>query len=354
MGNTFGRVFRITTFGESHGPALGCVIDGCPAGIELTEELVQVELDVRKPGNSATGATARKEADRVKILSGVFAGVTTGTPIAMMIENQDHQSADYGHLATAYRPGHADYAYDKKFGMRDYRGGGRSSGRETAARVAGGAVALLLLKRWGIEVSACTVNYGGVAAQDVDFAGAMQRPFFAANDAVVLQWQALLDAARAAGDTIGGAVQIAATGVPAGFGEPVFDKLDAMLAHALMSVGTVKAVEIGAGCAVAAMGGIENNDLMLPVGGFASNNAGGILGGISTGQTVQARAWVKPIASVGVPQETVDKDGNALTLQIRGRHDVSAIPRIVPVLKSMVALTLADALLLQQSRLGTP
>ena len=353
MGNTFGRIFRLSTWGESHGPALGGMIDGCPAGIEIAEDFIQRELDLRRPGNADVGSTSRNETDQVRLLSGVFQGVSTGTPIAFIIENRNQHSADYSNLANTFRPGHADYTFQQKFGIRDHRGGGRSSGRETVARVAGGAIALALLARHGISLNAFTLEYAGIVAPVTNPEGAANRVFFAPDEAVVEQWKHALDTAKANGDTIGGIVQITATGVPPGLGEPVFDKLDAVLAHALMSVGTVKAVEIGDGCEAVGKGGITNNDLLLPQGRFASNHAGGILGGISTGQPIVARAYVKPIASVGLPQDTVNSDGVATQLTIRGRHDVSAIPRIVPVLKALTALVIADMLLLQDSRKGT-
>ena len=355
-GNTFGRILRLTTFGESHGPGLGGVLDGCPAGLELCEADIQAELDLRKPGQGPT-ATKRKESDTLRLLSGVFEGRTTGTPIAFYIANEDQRSRDYGNLAEVFRPGHADWGYFAKYnGIRDHRGGGRSSGRETAARVAGGAIAKKMLARAGVIVQAACVALGGIAvpAGDVDMERAQGRPYFAASDAAPPLWDAAVAEARKAGDTLGGIVQIVARHVPAGLGEPVFDKLEAVLAHAVMSVGAVKGVEVGEGFAAARLRGSQNNDPLLPGADgalssvrFASNHAGGILGGISSGQDIVLRAAVKPIASIAQEQRSVDTQGRAAAVLIEGRHDLSAIPRIVPVLSAMTALALADALLLQ-------
>ncbi len=349
-GNTFGRLLRLTTFGESHGAGIGGVLDGCPAGLPLSEALIQTELDRRKPGSGAAGTT-RKESDTVRLLSGVFEGVTTGTSIGFFIANEAQRSTDYGPIARAFRPGHADYGYQCKYGVRDYRGGGRSSGRETAARVAGGAIARALLAAHGVEISGAAVELGGIPAAEIDLAGARGRDFFAACDSVIPLWEARVRAVRGAGDTLGGVVQVEARGLPAGLGEPVFDKLDAMLAGALMGVGAVKGVEIGEGFAAARLTGAENNDAMTPQG-FLSNHAGGIMGGISNGQTLVARCAVKPIPSIAQEQHTVDMDNQPVCLRIGGRHDICAIPRIVPVLEAMTALTLADALLLQKRMEG--
>lgn len=355
-GNTFGRTLRLTTFGESHGPGLGGVLDGCPAGLELCEADIQAELDLRKPGQGPT-ATKRKESDTVRLLSGVFEGRTTGTPIGFYIANEDQRSRDYGNLADVFRPGHADWGYFQKYnGIRDHRGGGRSSGRETAARVAGGVIAQKILARKGVGIQAACVELGGIAvpAGDVDMERALSRPYFAASDVAPALWDAAVAEARKAGDTLGGIVQIVARNVPAGLGEPVFDKLEAVLAHAVMSVGAVKGVEVGEGFAAARLRGSQNNDALLPGADgsissacFASNHAGGILGGISSGQDIVLRAAVKPIASIAQEQQTVDKEGRTAEVLAGGRHDLSAIPRIVPVLSAMAALALADALLLQ-------
>lgn len=354
-GNTFGRIFRLTTFGESHGPALGGIVDGCPAGLEISSADIQEELDRRKPGAGPAG-TKRKESDRIELLSGFMDGKTTGTPIGFIIRNEDQRSRDYGNLAEIFRPGHADYTYFRKFnGIREYRGGGRSSGRETACRVAAGAIAKKLLAgACGAEIQAACVELGGIAItpEEQDLAHALSRPYFAANDAAPALWDEAVEEARKSGDTLGGIVRIAARNVPAGLGEPVFDKLDAMLAHAIMSVGAVKGVEIGQGFAAARLKGSQNNDPLVPVPAgqapFASNNAGGILGGISSGQDIIIQAAVKPIASISREQRAIDKNGQPATITISGRHDLSAIPRAIPVLSAMTALVLADALLLQR------
>jgi chorismate synthase len=349
-GNTFGSIFKLTTFGESHGPALGGVLDGCPAGLALDESVIQTELDKRRPGQGGPAVTARKEPDAVRILSGVFEGRTTGTPIGFVVENTDQRSRDYGEIKDIFRPGHGDMTYEAKYGLRDYRGGGRSSGRETVSRVAGGAVAMVFLKTLGIAVHATTVELGGIAAQSIDLDAADSRPFFAADDAAALRWQDLVREVAAQGDTLGGIVEVRATGVPAGLGEPVFDKLDARLAAAIMGVGAVKGVEIGAGFAASRMLGSQNNDAM-GTNGFASNNAGGILAGISSGQDIVLRAAIKPIPSIALEQQTVDRFGAARAIRVGGRHDICAIPRIVPVLCAMTRLVLADMVLLQR-RMG--
>lgn len=348
-GNTFGKVFRLTTYGESHGPGLGGIIDGCPAGVPIDEETIQLELDRRKPGQGIA-ATARKEADRVRLLSGVFEGRTTGTPIGFHIENTDQRSRDYSDIMNVYRPGHADRSYDAKYGFRDYRGGGRSSGRETVSRVAGGAVAQELLKAEGIDCTAFTSAIGGIEAAVSDPGGAWQRQFFSPDDEAVEKWEKRIKEVRSQGDTLGGVVEVRVSPVPAGLGEPVFDKLDARLAYALMGVGAVKGVEIGSGCEAASSTGSRNNDFMES-DGFRSNNAGGILGGVSSGQDIIVRAFVKPIPSIGIEQPTVDREGRDVSIKVGGRHDICAIPRIVPVLKAMTMLTVADFVLLQR-RMG--
>ncbi len=359
-GSSIGQVFRLTTFGESHGVGLGGIVDGCPAGISLDEAFIQERLNKRRPGglsgSHALAGTKRQEKDSVALLSGVFEGKSTGSPIAFVVYNEDQRSKDYGDLATTYRPGHADISYDAKYGSRDYRGGGRSSGRETLSRVAGGAIAEALLATVGIEIYAATVEVGGIGLQhinpavSIDMLGAEQRAFFAAHDAFISPWEERVSAVRGAGDTLGGIVRIEARHVPAGLGEPVFQKLDAMLAAALMSVGAVKGVEIGAGFSAARMLGSENNDAITACSPpqFASNNAGGILGGISSGQDIVLHAAIKPIPSIALAQSTVRSDGTATELRVGGRHDICAIPRVVPVLKAMTALCLADALLMQK------
>jgi len=341
-GNTTGRLFRVTTWGESHGPALGAVIDGCPPGIALSEEDIQVDLDRRRPGGRLS--SPRQEADQVEVLSGVFQGRTTGTPISLMIRNRDMRSKDYDLLAKVYRPGHADRTYVQKYGLRDWRGGGRSSGRETAARVAAGAVARKFLQQHGIGVKAYTIALGGISAKTFEWAEIDQNPLYCPDREAALMMETRLQEVKQAGDSLGGIVEITATGCPPGLGEPVFDKLDARLAGALMSIGAVKGVEIGAGFAAAAMLGSENNDLPTP-DGYAGNHAGGVLGGISTGMDIVLRAAVKPIPSISLPQQTITTEGAPTTIEIKGRHDISAIPRIVPVCEAMVLLVIADFML---------
>lgn len=346
-GNTFGTLFRLTTFGESHGPSLGGVIDGCPAGLALSEEDIQLELDKRRPGQGLS-TSPRKEGDQVQILSGVFDGQTTGTSIGFMVPNQDQRSKDYDHLRHLYRPGHADYSYRMKYGIRDHRGGGRASARETVCRVVGGAVAQKVLTAFGIQILAYTRELGGIQAEVISPEQAQERPYFAPDPSVLELWQNKVEEVRKMGDSIGGIVEIVALNAPAGLGEPVFDKLDARLGFALMGVGAVKAVEIGAGRDATELMGSQNNDPLRRTG-FTQNNAGGILGGISTGQPIVARASVKPIPSIDLPQQTLNEQGEEITFTTKGRHDVSAIPRIIPVLKAMVSLVLADMLLMQQS-----
>ncbi|GFK93860.1 Chorismate synthase [Fundidesulfovibrio magnetotacticus] len=348
--NTFGSLLRLTTFGESHGPAIGGVLDGCPAGLPLSEADLQQGLDRRRPGQGGLASTARDEPDRARILSGVFEGVTTGTPIAFVIENTDQRSRDYSAIKDIFRPGHADYTYQAKYGVRDYRGGGRASARETAARVAGGEVARLILARGGVKVYSYTTEMGDVPAQCMDPLNAHTRPFYAPDDYVVDIWTDRVELVRSEGDSIGGVVCVTATGMPAGLGEPVFDKLDARLAYALMGVGAVKGVEIGAGFSAARNYGSKNNDPITPRG-FASNRAGGMLGGISSGQDIVVRAAVKPIPSVAKEQLTTTTSGEETTVRVGGRHDACAIPRINPVLEAMVCLTLADFWLLSGRRI---
>ncbi|MFZ5447652.1 MAG: chorismate synthase [Thermodesulfobacteriota bacterium] len=346
-GNTIGRLFRVTTWGESHGPALGAVIDGCPPRLSLSVADVEAELARRRPGVQAH-ATSRREPDKVEILSGVFEGLTTGTPISLIIFNRDVKSQDYDALRNLFRPGHGDFTYQAKYGIRDHRGGGRASARETAARVAAGAVAQKILDQHGIEVVAYTLELGGVRAQRLDENRIWDNPYACPDPEVIAAMNARVQEVRSQGDSLGGVVQVRVRGCPAGLGEPVFDKLDAALAYAVMSVGAVKGVEIGAGFAAARMLGSENNDPLIP-GGFASNNAGGILAGISNGADIIINAAVKPIPSIAREQQTIDLEGQPRTLTIKGRHDISAIPRIVPVITAMVRLTLADFLLRQKA-----
>uniref|UniRef100_A0A832GMF4 Chorismate synthase n=1 Tax=Caldimicrobium thiodismutans TaxID=1653476 RepID=A0A832GMF4_9BACT len=349
-GNTIGTLFRVTTFGESHGKALGAVVDGCPPGLTLTEEYIQEELEKRRPGK-AKGETPRKEADKVEILSGVFEGVTTGTPIALVIYNIDPQSSAYEPLREVFRPGHADFTYFMKYGIRDHRGGGRASGRETVARVAAGAVAKRVLEEYGIEVHAYTINLGGVEAKERDLNFIYQNRLFCPDPEAYKRMLQKIEETAKEGDTLGGIVEILAKNVPAGLGEPVFDKLSADLAKALCSVGAIKGLEIGAGFRVATLKGSQNNDPISPRG-FLKNDAGGMLGGISSGQDLILRVAVKPIPSHRLPQRTVNLRKEEVEIQVGGRHDLSAIPRIVPVLSAMARIVLVDHLLRQLALLA--
>jgi chorismate synthase len=339
-GNSFGRFFRVTTWGESHGVAVGAVVDGCLPGIPLSREDIQRDLDRRKPGKSRA-STTRKESDRVEILSGVFEGKTTGTPISLIVYNENPRSSDYAPFADLYRPGHADRTYEQKYGIRDWRGGGRSSARETVGRVAAGAVARKMLESAGIVVKAYTVALGGIHCSRYDEDFIEKNPLYCPDPDAVPLMEQRIEEVRRKGDSIGGIVEVRVKGCPPGLGEPVFDKLDARIAYALMSIGAVKAVEIGSGFRAAEMLGSENNDPITPEG-YASNNAGGILGGISTGMEIVARVAVKPIPSIRIPQQTIRRDGSPATIVVEGRHDVSAIPRIVPVCEAMVLLVIAD------------
>lgn len=339
-GNTFGELFRVTTFGESHGPGLGVVIDGVPAGIRIDEALIQRDLDRRRPGQSRV-STARREADKVEILSGVFEGLSTGTSLGMIIRNTDQRSQDYGKIAELFRPGHADLTFFRKYGIRDYRGGGRSSGRETAMRVAAGAVAKMFLASLGVSIRACSMMIGGVWAETVDW-NEVENNIVRSPDPVAAEKMiAAIRAAQSERDSVGGVICCEAHGVPAGWGEPVFDKLDALLAHAILSIGGIKGIEIGAGFEAPKKRGSENNDSILP-SGFASNHAGGILGGISNGDVITFRAAMKPTSSIAKKQHTIDKEGNATEIEVLGRHDPCLVPRAVPVVEAMTALVLAD------------
>ena len=341
-GSSFGRLFRITTWGESHGPALGVVIDGCPPGIAISAEDIQRDLDRRKPGTRLT--SPRKEPDQVEVLSGVFGGKTTGTPICLAVFNRDVRSRDYEDIARLYRPGHADRTYEQKYGIRDWRGGGRSSARETVGRVAAGAVARKFLEGHGIRVRGFTLALGKVRCRKLDWEEIERNLLYCPDaEAARAMVQHLLEV-KEAGDSVGGVVEVRASGCPAGLGEPVFDKLDARIASALMSIGAVKGVEIGEGFGAAGLRGSQNNDPVLPEG-YGSNHAGGVLGGISSGMEIVVRAAVKPIPSIAQPQQTIDRGGQPTTIEIKGRHDVSAIPRIVPVCEAMVLLVLADFML---------
>ena len=352
-GSSFGTIFRITTWGESHGKGLGVVIDGCPAGLPLCEDDIQPFLDRRKPGQSIV-TTQRKENDRVEILSGVFEGMTTGTPISMILYNTSQISGDYSEIAAYYRPGHADYTFDAKYGFRDYRGGGRSSGRETAGRVAAGAIAIKILKTMGIDVTAYTRSIGPVEIDDTSFdKEAIYTTVTAMPDREAsLRAEEFLAECRARTDSAGGVVEVLVDSMPAGIGEPVFDKLDACLSKALFSIGAVKAVEIGSGTAAAKVTGSQNNDpFIMTDQGIAkkSNHAGGILGGISDGSRIVARAHFKPTPSIACTQDTVNKDGQEIQVRIKGRHDPVVVPRAVVVVESMTALTLVDLLFANMS-----
>ena len=353
--NSFGHLLRVTTWGESHGPAIGCVVDGCPPGIALTEADIQPFLDARRPGTSRF-TTQRREPDQVRILSGVFEGRTTGTPISLMIENVDQRSKDYSDVAKAYRPGHADYSYDAKYGFRDYRGGGRSSARETAMRVAAGAVARLIIP--DVSITAWTDEIGGDAIDPANFdAEAIgQNPFFAPDRDAATRWENLVDGARKAGSSLGAVVACEATGVPAGWGAPVYAKLDASLAAACMSINAVKGVEVGDGFGAARLSGEQNADPMRPGGDgkprFLANHAGGVAGGISTGQPVTARVAFKPTSSILTPVETITQEGEATDISTKGRHDPCVGIRGVPVVEAMMALVLADQFLLHRAQCG--
>jgi len=346
-GNTLGVLFRVTTWGESHGPAVGAVVDGCPPGLELAVDDIQQQLDRRRPG-TGQGASPRQEEDRVEILSGVYQGLTIGTPIALLIRNREARGSDYEPLEDVFRPGHGDWTYFKKYRIRDPRGGGRASGRETAARVAAGAVARKVIARAGIEVFAYPLELGGIAVEEFSRAEILRNRFFCPDSRAVEKMGEKVEAAIAEGDSLGGVVEVRVSGCPPGLGEPVFDKMDADLAKALMSLGTVKGVEIGAGFEVARMKGSENNDPLGPAG-FMTNHAGGILAGITTGEEIVIRAACKPIPSIRKEQETVDIHGNPRRISVGGRHDVCVIPRIIPVCEAMVCMVLADHFLRQKS-----
>lgn len=349
--NSFGRVFRFTTWGESHGAAIGAVVDGCPPGLALTEADIQPWLEMRRPGQSRF-TTQRREPDLVRILSGTFEGRTTGTPISLTIDNVDARSKDYGEAAPPYRPGHADYAYDAKYGIRDWKGGGRSSARETAARVAAGAVARLVVPE--VRIRAYVVEIGGDAIDRGTFDDAQidANPFFCPDAAAAARWEGLVDRARKDGSSLGAVVECVADGVPAGWGAPIYGKLDADLAAAAMSINAVKGVEIGAGFGAARLSGEENADRMRPGPEFLSNHSGGVAGGISTGQPVVLRVAFKPTSSILTPVETIDRDGNAAEAVTRGRHDPCVGIRGAPVVEAMMALVLADHKLLHRAQCG--
>lgn len=342
-GNTFGKLFTVTTFGESHGLALGAIVDGCPPGIPLTEEDLQADLDRRKPGTSRH-TTQRREPDQVKILSGVFEGRTTGTPIGLLIENTDQRSKDYSNIAATFRPAHADYAYTQKYGFRDYRGGGRSSARETAMRVAAGAIAKKVLAEKGIQVRGYLSQLGPIKAEAFDWNEVHNNPFFCPDAAKVPEMEEYMDQLRRDLNSVGARISVVASGVKPGLGEPIFDRLDADLAHALMSINAVKGVEIGDGFAVVEQKGTEHRDEMTPQG-FLSNHAGGVLGGISTGQDIIAHIALKPTSSLALPGRSVDIDGNEIEVITKGRHDPCVGIRATPIAEAMMAIVLLDHML---------
>lgn len=344
-GNSYGKLFTVTTFGESHGKALGCIVDGCPPGIELSEEDLQRDLDRRKPGTSRH-TTQRREADEVEILSGVFEGKTTGTPIGLLIKNTDQRSKDYSNIEETFRPAHADYVYTHKYGFRDYRGGGRSSARETAMRVAAGAIAKKFLASKGVEVKGYLSQLGPIKIDPAmfDWSQVSENPFFSPDASSVVKMEEYMDDLRKEGNSIGAKISVVATGVPVGLGEPIFDRLDAELAHALMSINAVKGVEIGDGFACVEQKGTEHRDEMTP-DGFLSNHAGGILGGISTGQDISAHIALKPTSSLRLPGRSINSRGEEIEVVTKGRHDPCVGIRATPIAEAMMAIVLMDHLL---------
>ncbi len=350
-GNTIGRLFTVTSYGESHGPAIGCVVDGCPPGLALDERDLQRDLDRRKPGKSRH-TTQRRETDEVRILSGTFEGRTTGTPIHLMIENIDQRSRDYSQIKDRFRPAHADYSYQQKYGFRDYRGGGRSSARETAMRVAAGAIAKkYLLERAGVQVRGFLAQLGPIRAEGFDWDEVERNPFFCPDAAAVPKMEAFMDALRKEGNSIGARITVVASGVPLGLGEPVFDRLDADIAHALMSINAVKGVEIGAGFASVEQKGTEHRDEITP-DGFLSNHAGGTLGGISSGQDIVASIALKPTSSIRLPGRSIDVGGNPVEVVTTGRHDPCVGIRATPIAEAMLAIVLMDHFLRHRAQCG--
>ena len=354
MSNSFGQIFRITTFGESHGPAIGAILDGCPAGIVVDEDFLQQEMDRRRPGQSRI-TTQRQEGDRVRILSGVFEGKTTGTPIALVIENEDQRSKDYGHIAQSFRPSHADYTYETKYGVRDYRGGGRSSARETAARVAAGAIAKLFLKQQGISIQAFVSRVGTIQAPpytELDLSKTEDNIVRCPHEETASRMIALIDEVRLSRDTIGGIVTGVIKGAPAGLGEPVFGKLHALLGSAMLSINAVKGFAYGSGFDGVSKRGSEHNDEFYTEGDRVrtrTNHSGGVQGGISNGEDIYFNVAFKPVATIMQDQQSVDKDGNAVTVSGKGRHDPCVVPRAVPIVEAMAALVIADCTLLARS-----
>jgi chorismate synthase len=340
-GNTIGKMYAVTTFGESHGPAIGGVVDGCPPGMALCEADMQKDLERRRPGKSRH-TTQRKEPDEIRILSGVFEGVTTGTPIGLLVENVDQRSRDYSKIKDMFRPGHADYSYQQKYGVRDYRGGGRSSARETVMRVAAGAIAKKYLKEQaGIEIWGCLRQLGPIVVEAADPTIVDENPFFCADPERIAELEAYMDALRKDGDSVGARINITASGMPVGWGEPVFDKLEADVAHAMMSIGAVKGVEFGAGFAAVSQKGSEHRDEITP-SGFKSNSSGGTLGGISSGQDILVSIAMKPTSSIRLPGETVDTHGEATEVVTTGRHDPCVGLRATPIAEAMLAIVLMD------------
>ena len=348
-GNTFGRVFTVTSFGESHGPAIGCVVDGCPPGLALSVEDIQQDLDRRKPGTSRH-VTQRQESDTVEILSGVFEGKTTGTPIALLIRNEDARSKDYGNLIDTFRPGHADYTYWQKYGIRDHRGGGRASARETAVRVAAAAIARKWLhEKYGVVIHGYLSQLGPIEAPFKSWDEVSKNPFFSADGEIVAKLESFMDELRKSGDSVGARITTVAEHVPVGWGAPVYAKLDADLAGAMMSINAVKAVEVGSGFASVTQRGSEHGDELTPEG-FVTNHAGGILGGISTGQDIVVTIGIKPTSSIRVPRRTIDKDGNAVVVETNGRHDPCVGIRATPIAEAMMALVLMDHALFHRAQ----
>ncbi|MER0216072.1 MAG: chorismate synthase [Nitrosomonas sp.] len=340
-GNTLGTLFTVTSFGESHGPAIGCIVDGCPPGLAISTEEIQLELDRRKPGTSRH-VTQRRESDTVEILSGVFEGQTTGTPIALLIRNEDQRSKDYSKIMDTFRPGHADYTYWQKYGIRDYRGGGRASARETAVRVAAGAIAKKWLhEKYGIVIRGYMAQLGPVQIPFKQWDDVQQNPFFVADSSYTEQLETFMDQLRKSGDSVGAKISVVAQGVPVGWGEPVYDRLDAEIAYAMMNINAVKGVEIGAGFASVTQKGTEHSDEMTP-DGFLSNNAGGILGGISTGQDIVAHVAIKPTSSIRLGRHSIDKNGTPVIVETHGRHDPCVGIRATPIVEAMLALVLMD------------
>ncbi|OQX34875.1 MAG: chorismate synthase [Candidatus Sedimenticola endophacoides] len=350
-GNSFGKLFTVTSFGESHGPAIGCIVDGCPPGLALSADDLQRDLDRRKPGTSRH-TTQRREDDRVEILSGVFEGRTTGTPIGLLIRNTDQRSKDYSNIMDRFRPGHADYTYLQKYGVRDYRGGGRSSARETAMRVAAGAIAKKYLgERHAVEIRGYLSELGPIRAERLDWEEVARNPFFCPDAGKVGEMEAYMDALRKEGNSVGARINVVATGVPPGWGEPIFDRLDADIAHAMMSINAVKGVEIGAGFRCVAQKGSEHRDEITP-GGFLGNQAGGILGGVSSGQEILVSIALKPTSSMRLPGRSVNLDGEAVEVVTEGRHDPCVGIRATPIAEAMLAITLMDHMLRQRAQNG--